>query len=283
MAAPITSVVDVSITLATGAVEQTGFGTALIAGYHTKYADVVRTYSGATGIADLVTDGFATTHPIYRAASALLAQSPKVSEFKVGKLTEADVQTIRIVPVASGSVAITYNITIGGELATFTSDASPTVAEVCTGLTSAINALTGAFTATDNTTNVSVAADAAETEFAYTEYNHNLLGLTDITGTNSALAADLAAIVEEDDDWYALILTSQPEADIAVAATFIETQYKVFMCDSGDAAIITSATTDVMSDVEAGGFSRTGIFFHKFIGEHLLQALIRVTCMRYQV
>lgn len=272
MPAPIESVVNVSIELATASVEQAGFGTALIAGYHTKYADLVRTYSGSTGIADMATDGFAANHPIRMAAAALLSQNPKVEEFKIGKLSESDKQSIKIVPVAFNSRA--YSITIGGEVATYTSDGSATVAEICTGLTSAINALSGAFTAVDGTTMVTVTADADETAFEYTEYDHALLQLTDVTGTNSALSDDLDDIQEFDGDWYALILANQPEADINAAATWVEAQTKIFLANSPDYAIITSATTDVMSDIETGAYSRTSMWFHKFPGEYLGAAVL---------
>lgn len=268
----LNSIVDVSITTATASVAQQGFGTALIAGYHTKYADLVRTYDAADGLTALVSDGFASTHPIYKAAQALLSQNPKVTQFKVGKLSELDKQSIKIVPVAFNSTA--YEITIGGEAITFTSDATATVAEICTGLTTAINAATGAFTAVDGVTDVTVTADNAEQCFVYKSYDLAKLKLTDVTGTNSVLATDLGAIEAYDGDWYGLILANQPEADIAAAAAWVETKVKFLIVDNCDQAIVTNSTTDIASDLAAGTYARTSLFFHKCPGEYMGAAVM---------
>lgn len=260
------SIASVIITQATASVSQAGFGVPLIAGYHTKFADVVRTYDASGGLTDLASDGFNSKHPIYKCAQALLAQNPKISQFKVGKLTELDKQTMKIVPIAHNSKA--YLITIGAEDFTFTSDGSGTVAEICTGLTTAINASSQAFTATDSTTYVSVAADNAEEMFVYSGYDSDDLRLTDITGTNSVLAADLDAIELADPQWYCLLLANQPEADIEAAAAWVETKIKLMLADSADYGCIDgSSTTDLAHDLEASGYARTALMYHLNSGE----------------
>lgn len=260
------SIVSVTITTGTAAVSQTGFGVPLIAGYHAYYADTVREYDGATGLADLVTDGFATTHPIYKAASYLLAQSPKVSTFKVGKLSTTGKQIVDITPIAINSHA--YSVTIGSETATYTSDASATVAEICTGLSAAINLLTGAFTATDNTTKITVTADANDVDFVYTDYEKANLRFTDVSTVQADMATDLAAIAVADNDWYCLLLARQPEADIAAAALYIETVKKIFICNSPDYGIISNSATDVASDLQALAYARTAVVYHAAFGQH---------------
>lgn len=260
------SIVSVTITTGTAAVSETGFGVPLIAGYHNEYADVVREYDGATGLADLVTDGFATTHPIYKTAQYLLSQSPKVETFKVGKLTTTGKQIVDITPIAINDHA--YSVTIGSETATYTSDGTATVAEICTNLTTAINALTGAFTATDNTTKITVTADSFDVDFVYTDYEHANLRFTDVSTVQAQLATDLAAITVEDDDWYCLLLARQPEADIAAAAAYIETVKKIFICNSPDYGIISSSATDVASDLQDLAYARTAIVYHKAFGQH---------------
>jgi len=63
----------------------------------------------------------------------------------------------QIIPVAQNSTL--YRVAIGGTNCDYTSDSSATVAEICAGLTSAINTLTGThgLTATNNTSNVMLA------------------------------------------------------------------------------------------------------------------------------
>lgn len=260
------SIVNVTITAGTSAVSRTGFGIPLIAGYHAYYSDTVRQYSSTTGLADLVADGFATTHPIYKAAQALLSQTPKVSVFKVGKLATTGKQIVDITPVAVNSHA--YSVTIGSETATYTSDGTATVAEITAGLTSAINALLGAFTATDNTTKITVTADANDVNFVYTDYEKANLKFTDVSTAQADMAADLAAITVADDDWYCLLLARQVEADIAAAAAYIETVKKIFICNSPDYGIISSATTDVASDLQDLAYARTALIYHAAFGQH---------------
>ena len=77
----LTDLVTINISTRTRTPTQQGFGTPLIAAYHTLYADRVKTYSSLGG---LITDGFKTTDPVYKIAQSLLAQDPSVRSFKVG-------------------------------------------------------------------------------------------------------------------------------------------------------------------------------------------------------
>ena len=266
------TIVNVTITTASASVAQRGFGISLIAGHHTEFADLVRTYDASTGLTDMASDGFTSIHPIYKAVQALLSQNPKVKQFKVGKLSEVDKQSIKIVPVAVNSAE--YLITIGGEDFAVTSDASATVAEICALLTTEINTGTGAFTAVDSTTHVTVTADNNDECFVYKSYNHKRLVLTDVTGTNTALVADLDLIEAEDADWYGLILANQPEADVEAAAGWAETKIKFFMADSLDNGIISNATTDLGSDLQDSSYARTSLWFHKSHSEYLGAAMM---------
>lgn len=260
------SIVSVTITTGTSAVSQAGFGVPLIAGYHNEYADIVRTYDAADGLSALTSDGFASTDPIYLAASALLSQNPKVSQFKVGKLSTSTTQTIDLVPIAIN--AYTYTITIGGEEFSYLSDSSATVAEITAGLTTAVNGGTVAVTATDGTTKVTLTADAANTFYVIKDYDKANLRVTDVSTAQAQMSTDLDAIVVEDDDWYCLLIASQRESDIAAAAAWTETKKKIFLCNSADYGIISSSTTDVASDLETAAYARTAIMYHANLGEH---------------
>lgn len=262
----LNDIVSVTITTGTAAVTQAGFGTPLIAGYHAEYADTVRTYDASTGLTDLVSDGFSTSDPIYLAAQALLAQSPRVSSFKVGKLSTSSTQTVQLTPIALNDHV--YSITIGGETATYTSDSTALVSEITAGLQSAINGLSVAVTATDNTTHVTVAADVANTAFVYSDYEHANLQVLDVSTAQGDMAGDLAAISVADDSWYCLLLAQQPEADILAAAAYIEAQKKIFLCDSADYEILSGSSTDVASDLATAAYSRTAIMYLESLGQY---------------
>lgn len=130
----------VTVSRSTRTPTQEGFGTPLIAAYHLLYADRVRSYSSLSGMVD---DGFTPYDPAYRAASACFAQTPAPPIVKVGRRVLPYTQVVNVTPAApiSGSIAETYTVEVDGLTATCTSDATPTVAEVCTLLAAAINAL----------------------------------------------------------------------------------------------------------------------------------------------
>src|SRR5574343_255077 len=86
MAASLDTIIDVSISANTTTPSRPGFGIPLFCGYHTKYADIVRTYNKAS---ELVDDGFATTDPLYLMAAAAFSQKPRPAEVKIGRLTTA--------------------------------------------------------------------------------------------------------------------------------------------------------------------------------------------------
>ena len=135
----LTDLVNISISTRTRTPTQQGFGVPLIAAYHTLNADRVRTYSSPGG---LITDGFKTTDPVYKIAQSLLAQDPSVRSFKVGRRALPYTQVVDLTPTALAPAASeVYTVKVGGLEASYTADGTPTVAEVCTGLATAINAL----------------------------------------------------------------------------------------------------------------------------------------------
>ena len=80
-------------------------------------------------------------------------------------------------------------------------------------------------------------------------------GDADVTST-------LGAIILKDADWYELTYESKVKADILLAAAFIETQTKIYIFSVEDADVLTSATTDVMSTIQALSYDRTGLLWN---------------------
>lgn len=253
------SIVDVTITAQTTTPSRAGFGTPLIAAYHDEFVDTVRTYSSLKG----VSDDFGSDHTVTKLATILFGQDLAPSQVKVGKRS-AFTQTIDLTPTDT-TEGLVYTVTIGGETASYTVQAGDTVALIVAGLVSAINGLTGAFTATDNTTKVTVAADAAGDFFEYQDRNSEL-ELQDVT-SDPGLSSDLDTIETYDPDWYCLLLDNQSEAEIAVAATWIEAKSKIFVCDNADSGIVDPGTSDdVLSDLQSSAYDRTGLLYHHNVG-----------------
>ena len=131
---------DVEISRTSRTITRPGFGTMLVAAYHTRYADRVRTY---TDVTEMVTDGFSPYDAAYQMVSSAFAQEPSPQSVKVGRRALPFTQVVDVTPSSpvSASAAETWTLKIDGLTATFTSDATPTLAEVCTGVAASINAL----------------------------------------------------------------------------------------------------------------------------------------------
>lgn len=140
MADYLDSIADISVDRTSAPLTRPGFGTLLLLAYHGLYADRVRSYSD---LAAMVADGFTPYDKVYRDAQAAWSQTPAPPSIKVGRRALPFTQVVNVTPSApvSGSAAETWSLKIDGHTVTFTSDATPTLAEVCTGLAAAVNAL----------------------------------------------------------------------------------------------------------------------------------------------
>jgi len=83
----------------------------------------------------------------------------------------------------------------------------------------------------------------------------------------ASLATELAAIINTDNDWYALLLDTDAQADVLAAAAFIEalgaTNSKIFFCLLREADVVDATVTDTAALLAAFGYDRTVIFFTK--------------------
>lgn len=140
MAEFIDRVEDIEISRTSRGVTRRGFASMLILVYHALYVDRVRSYSD---LSELTADGFPPDHPAYVQAAAAWAQDPSLPSLKIGRRALPFTQVVDVTPSApvSSSAAETWTLKVDGLTATFTSDATPTLAEVCTGIAAAINAL----------------------------------------------------------------------------------------------------------------------------------------------
>lgn len=255
----ISDYVDITITSTPGAVTAAGFGTPLIISYNATFPERVREYSS---VADLVADGMAATTPEYLAAAALMAQDVAPESFKIGRGALKPTQIYTITPTASNSAV--YSGTVDGTAWTFTSDASATVAEICTGIAAAIDLLTTA-TVADNTTNVTVTGAAAG-DWLSVSVDESCVSRCAIFQTHAdpGIATDLAAIALEDNDWYALVTCFNSNAYVNAADAWVETAKKFYFVASSDSGIVTTSDggTDLASDVDGSNYARTFVCYH---------------------
>lgn len=132
----LSDVVNVSITRESSALTLPGFGTPLILGVHSHFAERLRYY---TKLADLLTDGFLTSDAIYKQAAFVFSQRPRPTRVAIGRRAAAVAQTqVIVTPAAPGSSTL-YRVHLNGTNIDFTTDGSATQAELRDGLILAFN------------------------------------------------------------------------------------------------------------------------------------------------
>lgn len=264
---PLSDVVRVTITRETTTPSRTGFGLSLVMSYHTVFAARSREY---TDVADMITDGFAATDPAVRAVTSIFAQNPRPTKVIVGREENTQKKKIKVTPSTTNiKASYDYIVYVNGLEAKFTSDATPTVAEICTGLKTQIDALAQAVTVTDNTTDIDIEADVAGVEFRFEVAERQILLQKNTTpdGTPNGIVDDITKVRDTglggNDDWYAIHLCHNGEAVILAAAAHIETLIRTLITSSADDEIYDVAiTNDVASDLQTAGYVRTMLMYH---------------------
>jgi len=252
--------VSVTISVADKAIDRAGFGVPLILGPTQAFPERTRLYAASSGLAAMLTDGFAATDPEYLAASALLAQNPRMESFKIGRRAPANVPDLDIdftpqTPV-EGEV---HTINIDGQAFSHTSDATPTVAEITAALETAINAASLGVTATDNTTFLTIEGDTAGDVFDIYDATENFD--VDDNTADASVATELAAVAAADNDWYGLILASHSTLENAAAASWAESNSKLFICTSSDTDILSDTAGNLLETLNGAAYNYTaGVF-----------------------
>ena len=269
-------IVNVSVTKQTAAVSRVGFGVPMLmsteAEVDSKFTGNAKIY---TGIDELGTtgDAFDPTGVTFRKATAIFSQNPRPGQIVVGKRQSLPLMDVLLTPIVVASTL--YRITINGTNFDFTSDATPTAAEIITALETAINAGAEDVLATDVGVGTSLQIEKAVTpggaatagRLFTIEFNRSLWAFQNVTA-DPGLSNDLSNISDEtqggNDDWYCALLDSSGDPEIQALALAIEALgNRIFVAASADADILTASATDTASDLLASAFDRTALLWHE--------------------
>lgn len=261
----LNDVATVSVTGAGPAITPVGFGTALILAYFTHWTDeLTHTYDTSSALDTLIDEGFTVGEPVYKAMQAFCAQDPKPASVKVGRLTSALTQLLEFTPTVLNTTE--YHVTVYRDdtsetvTASYTSDGSATAAEIATGLASAIGSAITGLTAS-NATGVLHLAMTAGLSCHVKNWSSNL-ALVETTA-DATLATQLAAIRNQDDDWYFLGLADTAgKLPQKAASDYIETLDKeMILRTSEDRAMGSGSNGDIGETLKAATQGRTsGVF-----------------------
>lgn len=272
-------VVTLSITLNSSAPTKAGFGRAMFAGYHTHWGAGVL-YKLYKQPDEMLLDGFTSNDMLYKYAQAYKSQTPSPKDFYIGKLTVAPTQIIDFTPVIADAAAInTFAGTVGTKSWTFSSDATPTLAEVCTGIASAMTAAAGGATATGASgTKVVSTTTVAGAVLEYTITAGSISIKDQTADASTPIATQLATLRTAVSDWYGLACVHEGGETVTnLVSVWTETQRILHVVCSADSGIIdvpTVSTTDLASDLHGLAYFRTGLFYHQDVGSRLHVAMM---------
>jgi hypothetical protein len=256
--AEIDEIIELSIDVQDKAPEKPSFSTALIAGYHNNFVDKTREYEQP---ADMLDDGFLATDDLYLKAQTFKQQDNAPRTFKVGKLSSYT-QIIHLTPNTTVQ-GTKLTAVIGGTTIEYNVPGAATIESIVTAVQPLADALASIAATEDNLKIIATSSVAGK----YVSYDASAgWDILDATA-DPGIAADLAAIADEDNDWYALLLVPQSEAIIAAAAAWVEANKKIYVPQSADTGVITTGTTtDIASDLMALAYTRTAGIYHRKLG-----------------
>lgn len=250
---PSQTVVTVTVTRATSIPSQQGFGTILLAAYHSLPGALVREVGS---IDELETLGFtATAYPaIHRAATVVFSQNPSPTRLKIGRRTTGSLtQVVGISPIAPQGTGFVWSFEADGRAIRYTEQALDAVEDIVAGLVASADwttptALDITPTATGGPPVTTVTCTAATADVVH-EYkvDLSLFTLTETTA-DPGIATDLSAFQGYDEDWYGLILDSNSPAEVTAAAGWVATRVKLLGVDAYLSDVPDSgSTTDICS------------------------------------
>jgi hypothetical protein len=268
----LNDIVQVSITTEVAGITRVGFGTPLVASYHNAFPERARVYTKAI---DMVSDGFVDAapatgviaDPALTAVRKIFSQSPRFQRVIVGRAANQPTMAVTLIPVVQNNTK--YEITINGNSASFTSDATATLGEILIGLAAAAALLPGhgtEFNAVDTGPGTSLDIDAGTSLSGMFELSMTSpeLWSTVADGTpDPGVAADLTAIKTYNNDWYCLIPTLFSDPAILAYAAAIEADEKIMVACSADTDVLGDVAGNIAEDLNAASYKRTALAYNQ--------------------
>lgn len=257
-------IVDVIITQNTSTVPQASFSIPLIMG-PTGNISGLQYFTSPAGY--LVAGG-TIADPEYTQLVKAFSQPLTPTQVGVSTYTPAvaQVDTFQVNTVATGHP---YQFTLNGEVIGYTSVGGDTQQVILDNLLTAIATqfptdppVTGVRTGTGAGAILTLTSTVPGAPVLYTAIDADLT-YASVT-PNHSIVEDIItvqAIPTTGNIWYGLSICSQTSGDIEQVASYIETQLKIFIASSTDAAILTTSTTDVASVLKDNGYDRSGLMY----------------------
>lgn len=268
----LAEIFDISISTTAESLELEGFGKPLLAVSEVPagFTDRVREYGSA---AEMLTDGFTTSHDAYKMASILKAQDPCPPTFLVGRRANKRAQTVTFTVSAQAALeGQTTKLTVNGTELSRTAPAASSVSAEATAWAALVDAL-ALVTCTGSGADFTVVTTAAGQLTEFSGFDHALLSCEDETA-DPGIVADLAAMAAEDDSFYQVLYDACGKAEWIAAGAWCETNRRRQDHAFSDSNILdaSNTTTNVWSATAALSYAYSSPGFDPSIGTHLATA-----------
>lgn len=271
------NIISVSISQTPIGITANGFGTPLLLSALMEGPARVKSYTAMSEVEADFPDSYCAER---LAAAAMFNQSPRPPTIKFGRITKPTMRYKISALTPTSFHATEYVLHVKGEEfdeeVSFTSDADATDAEFAEDLVAALNAVTDKnFTASGASSPVTVTANAAGDFFSIEVKNRALMSLV-IDHADPGIAADLLAIATEDSDFFSVIPTQFSAAMITAAATWCNTNKRLFLFDTAETKAVSTALgagEDVGDTVNTSGLRFVSGHFHPSPAAFLSAAL----------
>lgn len=262
---------NVNITAATRGISRQGFGSLAIVAGKLGVTGITEAITDYSSLSEMVTAGFTTSNPIYRRALAALSAIKKNLPIRVidtGDTSTAHTvdMTPTVLPPVGHETVLTFYVT-GQAVQTVTLERTVGHTDLPTWLTAlqaSVTALSG-ITATEDGTTMTVATsggdhlliDSMDYQFGVPNFT-----IEDVTALDASLETAVTAINAGDSDWFGFVTPYMSKANINALASFAEGANKLFMAQTADSDVLTSATDDVASVQMNASRSKTIVAHH---------------------
>ncbi len=273
----LSEVVSVSVTIQDASPSVANFGTMAI--FANDGPGPLGAWQGTydaspAGLSAMVVDGFAITGAAYLKASAIVAQSPRTEKFKVFKKAVPTTET-KTLTVTKTTPGFKQKVDVGVDGAyssiVYINGGSETTTTIATALELLIEAVTG-IASTSAIAVVSLATDVVGKHIGIKNVVRELL--IDDTSADPGIAADLAAAVIDDPDFFGFVIDGTGGAEIAAAAAWADANARIFIGCTSDSDVVTAGSADVASVVKAATRHFAAVFFSRNAGSSPEAALM---------
>lgn len=260
-------IVNVDITLNTAGTTREGFGLPLFLASTDNFEERVRGYTSLTEVAE----DFDESTAAYKAAKQLWSQTPKVTQFYIGR--RAMQYTVSIPDEVTESTDYSLTIAVGGGVSQpyqYTAQADDTALIVLTQFKGQIEAdptikddVTINVTGTGSSATM-IVTKAGDNDFVKVTSTTSPVSIAGTTADTAASA--LAAIETYSTDWYFISAEDRTAQFVLAMASEIQARKKIFFTANSDVAALQgtelASASDVPAQLAKSMYTRTVCLWH---------------------